>query len=456
MMNGMIDVLFISIITIIIGGVLVLIDKALEQYLDKLIPLNIYYRFICVTLLLYAVPFLIVLYRICYHFMVYPLIGLFGRATPVIRWIFLPLAAAWLISMVVQCIKKKKDIKILHGIYHNRMIVPRHYQNLLDEVREEMGIRRRISLYQSYQTGTVFIRGLIRPTIYLPVEKINDSSLRNIFLHELQHYKQGDILIKSINVILSIVYWFWPPYFYISKKYHLYAEVNNDNCCLKMLGDAREYYNVLASFADLSNENTDIFAPALIETKNEIIWRAILVRDYNKTKMKLSWTALFVAFTLITCSITAYGATSAVQYGYNQICNITMEGEQEEYIPVPELEEHEGNVTDLDGFTVIQEEEEGITARSGETFISTKLMNQCYYRSKAITKSKGDTIRVNVDVTPTNKEVTVGIIKPNGTTTYVKGKGTIAHTFSISTAGTYQVFISNYSGSQVTIVGYYK
>lgn len=456
MMSGMIDFLLISIITIIIGGVLVLANKALEHYFAKLIQLNFYYRFLCAVLLLYGAPFLIVLFRICYHFMVHPVTTLFGTETSVMCWIFLLLAVAWLIGIVVRYIKQKKDIGILHGIYHNRMPAPPHYQSLLDEVREEMGIRRRISLYQSYQAGTAFISGLIRPAIYLPVEEIDESVLRVIFIHELQHYKQGDIPLKLISAILGIVYWFWPPYFYINKRYHLFAEVNNDINCSKMLGDGRKYYYILADFADLSEKGTDIFAPALLEEKNEIIRRVILVNTYNTKKTKLSWAALFVALTLVTCSITAYGATSAIQYGFNQAWNATMVGEQEELIPVPELEEYEGTVKDLEGLTVVEEEETGVAGRSGETTIDCSLMNQCYYRSKLITKSKGGTIRVTVDVTPTNKEVTVGIIKPDKTTTYVKGKGTIAHTFSTATTGNYQVFISNYSGTKVSIYGYYK
>lgn len=456
MMNGIVDVLIINIIAIAIGGVLVLMYKALERYFGNVFQLNFYYRFLCAVLLLYGVSFVIGLFRICYHIIVHPNATLFGMATSAICWISALLMIAWLIGMIVQYKEQKNGLDVLHGIYHNRMPAPLCYKNVLDEVREEMGIRRHISLYQSYQARTVFISGIIKPTIYLPVEKLEDSSLRVIFMHELQHYKQGDITFKFISAIMSIVYWFWLPYFYIIKKYNLYAEANNDNYCLKMLKDARKYYHILLDFADLSNMDTAIFVPALIEEKDEIIRRATLVNRYKANKTKLSWAALFIAFVLVTCSVTAYGATSAIQYGYNQTWNATMMGEQEELIPVPELEEYEGTIKDLEGLTVVEEDEQAITARTGETTISTSLMNQCYYRSKVFTKSAGGTVRVNVDVTPTNKEVTVGIIKPDRTTTYVKGKGTIAHTFSTPTTGTYQVFISNYSGTKVSIYGYYK
>ena len=456
MMNGIIDFIIINIITIIISGVLVLIYEVLEHYFGKLLRLNFYYRFLCTILLVHVAPLIIMLFRICYHIIVHPVTALLGAATPALSWIFVLLTVAWLISIMVQYKKQKKDIDFLHEIYQNRILAPHHYQNLLDEVRKEMGIRRRISVCQSYHARTVFISGLIRPTIYLPVEEINDSFLRVIFLHELRHYMQGDILFKFISTIVSIMYWFWSPYFYINKKYCLYAEANNDIYCLKMLGDGRKYYHTLVEFADLSKSEKDIIVPALIEEKDEILRRAELVNTYTAKKTKLSWLALFVAFTLVICSVTAYDATSAMQYGYDQVWNATMVGEEEELIPVPELEEHEGTVKDLEGLTEIEEVEQEITSRSGETFFSATLMNQTYYRSKAISKSKGGTIRVNVDVTPTNKEVKVGIIKPNGTTTYVQGKGTIAHTFSISETGSYQVFISNYSGAVVSVAGYYK
>lgn len=455
-MNGIIDFLLITIVTIIIGGVLVLLFKALERYLSTYFQLTFYYNFLSFAILLHIFPFVFILLRLYYHIMIHPVTALFGMATSGMTIIFSILAVVWMVGIVVHFVLQLDGIRLLSRISKEHTLVPQYYHKILGELCKEMGIRRHISIYCSYHSGTVFITGLIKPTIYVPVEQIDASFLRVILMHELRHYKQGDVLVKPICAILRLVFWFWPPFKYIADNYGIYAEANNDNYCInKLEGDGKQYFYMLVDFSDMGYRLKNVITSAWVEESNDIVRRAAIVNTYTAKKTKISMAAMFIAFTLAVCSVTAYGAKNTIQYGYNQMWHETMVGEEEQPDVIPELEEYEGSVDDFKGMTEVEGDQVDIAPLAGGNFISCTLMNQSYYRSPVISKSKGGTIEVTVSVKPTDKEVTVGIIKPGGTTTYVKGKKTIAHTFSCPTTGNYQVFISNYSGAQVSITGYY-
>lgn len=71
-------------------------------------------------------------------------------------------------------------------------------------------------------------------------------------------------------------------------------------------------------------------------------------------------------------------------------------------------------------------------------------------------KNVGDSISVAVDVTPGDATIRVGIKTVDGMKRYVRGESTIRHTFNITQAGTYKVFVENTSEVTVTVNGSYK
>ena len=95
--------------------------------------------------------------------------------------------------------------------------------------------------------------------------------------------------------------------------------------------------------------------------------------------------------------------------------------------------------------------------RAVGTTIDVRLANYSYYRSAEFYKKKTGSIYVSVSVEPTDRVISVGIIRPDGTTTYVEGKKNSSHEFTnLKMNGKFQVFIANRSGVRVNIGGYYK
>lgn len=75
------------------------------------------------------------------------------------------------------------------------------------------------------------------------------------------------------------------------------------------------------------------------------------------------------------------------------------------------------------------------------------------YTSESFTKKAGESVRITLAMSPAESDVAVGLYTPDGKV-YVIASGTVDHTFNISKAGNYSIYIENTSSSKVTITGF--
>jgi beta-lactamase regulating signal transducer with metallopeptidase domain len=90
---------------------------------------------------------------------------------------------------------------------------PELFQNLTESCRRQLGIRRIIPLRFAATAISPAICGLFRPVIIIPAalpQKLSESELRSVLLHELAHFKRGDLWISHAQILLQIVYWYNP------------------------------------------------------------------------------------------------------------------------------------------------------------------------------------------------------------------------------------------------------
>ena len=105
---------------------------------------------------------------------------------------------------------------------------------------EEMGIRRNIPIYSTAFLKSPIIVGLLKPCIYLPIHLIsdyNESSMRHMLLHELQHYKHKDAIASFLMNLARVIYWFNPFVWYALKEMRNDKEVACDTSVLNMLDE---------------------------------------------------------------------------------------------------------------------------------------------------------------------------------------------------------------------------
>jgi len=160
-------------------------------------------------------------------------------------------------------------------------------RRLYHQCLEEMGIHRKIPVYSTAFLKTPIIVGLLKPCIYLPIHLIsdyNESDMRYMLLHELQHYKHKDAAASYLMNLAGAVYWFNPFVWYALKEMRNDREVACDTSVLKMLEeDAYEDYgNTLINFAEKVSLSPFPFAAGLGGNMEQMKRRIINIASYEK------------------------------------------------------------------------------------------------------------------------------------------------------------------------------
>ncbi|MDD5017666.1 MAG: DUF6034 family protein [Eubacteriales bacterium] len=138
-------------------------------------------------------------------------------------------------------------------IRRERTETPAYLAAVLNACRKELGIRRRIDILVQTAVAVPAISGTVKPILILPdsLKNADETELRHIFLHELIHYKNGDLIVIQIMNILNCLYWFNPLVWLCIKLMRRDMETICDQRCLRLLDKSTRngYVSTVLQFA---------------------------------------------------------------------------------------------------------------------------------------------------------------------------------------------------------------
>ncbi|MFS1514730.1 M56 family metallopeptidase [Chengkuizengella sp. SCS-71B] len=184
---------------------------------------------------------------------------------------------------------------------------------LLENCKNEMKLRNKITMIYVDTTNTPSITGLIRPKLLLPKEIMHQLSYeekRYVFLHELAHLKRKDIFINWIALYVQVINWFNPLVWYAFYKMREEAEESCDASVLAHLKKSEhvEYGKTILNFlTKLSKPNLMPVTMGIANNKTTIQRRIMRIAMFKKTSFKKS-----VATTALTVGMGLVGLTSAL------------------------------------------------------------------------------------------------------------------------------------------------
>lgn len=198
------------------------------------------------------------------------------------------LLGIWIVGILAMIILVIKSSLRLHTLEKSALpLQNQEVRRLYHRCLEEMGIHRDIPVYSTAFLKSPIIVGLLKPCIYLPIHLISDydeSDMRYMLLHELQHYKHHDAIANYLMNLAGVVYWFNPLVWYALKEMRNDREVACDTSVLKMLEeDAYEDYgNTLINFAEKVSLTPFPFAAGLGGNMKQMKRRIINIASYEK------------------------------------------------------------------------------------------------------------------------------------------------------------------------------
>lgn len=376
-------------------------------------------------------------------------------STVFINKVFMVLFFIWVGGVLYLLVSQLHTWYYYRHMKKGRMAVPVEYFELLRKLCMEMKLKYSIHLYQGYGVKSPFIIGVIHPQIYLPVKDFSMEDLEMILYHELIHYKQGDTFWKPIFGFVGNIYWFNPLSRLLWTEATRWAEVSCDTYCCQEKFEKKKYFTLLLNMGSVDSFHLSGYAPMWTEGGNELRWRINFMKGYVLKKTNIAVVIAIAVVSLLGGSISAHAATQGIKKIYQEAYLNTVEETEETLNDENELQEYEGTLDEFKGMKIIEHLDEQKNALSKVGTIDWTVNSKTIHYTTGFHISAGGKIAVAIGITQSDEIVTVGILKPDGKTSYVQGKNIISHTFSASKTGTYKVFVSNTTEAKVTVGGSY-
>jgi beta-lactamase regulating signal transducer with metallopeptidase domain len=194
------------------------------------------------------------------------------------------------------------NIRLKMKINQNKIDVNNdRYHRLLEKCIKQLGITRNFEIIVQDYIGTPALMG-INPKIILPVymEEMEDQNVEYILLHELTHYRRGDMILNHLLIVLQIIYWFNPLTWMLFKFIRQDMELANDGAVLKTIGNEKQREYSRSLIAVLSKYNNVSFAPKLlcmVDNKENMERRIKMIKlgeVFKKKKVIISLISLVI------------------------------------------------------------------------------------------------------------------------------------------------------------------
>lgn len=123
---------------------------------------------------------------------------------------------------------------------------------------DQLQLRRRPRLLACQGLKVPMLAGTLRPAILLPRGKLTGEELGFSLLHELTHFRRGDIWLKTLAMWVNALYWFDPLMWYMVRLVERDTELACDEDALRLLSpeDYRAYgQTILSAVAKLQKKD---------------------------------------------------------------------------------------------------------------------------------------------------------------------------------------------------------
>ena len=196
-------------------------------------------------------------------------------------------------------------------IRHAQTGVPEHVTAAFEACKEELGVRRHIRIQMQSAVAVPFITGVLKPTLVLPdsLREHGGIDLKHIFIHELTHYRHGDLLVIQALNALNCVYWFNPLVWLCFSMIRSDMETICDQRCLRLAASdgQRGYVETVLAFAGLPAGNRRLHAAMSISDGCSGMEKRIrdMFKPRKTGRRTRALAGLIAALMLATCMLTA-------------------------------------------------------------------------------------------------------------------------------------------------------
>ena len=220
----------------------------------------------------------------------------------------------WLTIFVILLIKRMYSYLSMHKKVGKIQVENKRIISLLENCKKKLHIRKTIKLIEQDYTFMPSTIGIfnVKILVFDTFLEMDDTSITNVFMHELSHYKRKDNVVNFMILIIKSLHWFNPILDIMFKSIREDMELATDEIAIsKMSGEERlAYCNSLIKFS--TNSDTT-FEPVLglsdvAKTLSKRLKAISAKKDFDrKSKFIFSITILIMILLCLVLYPTSYG-----------------------------------------------------------------------------------------------------------------------------------------------------
>lgn len=194
----------------------------------------------------------------------------------------------WIFGVLIMITHTINSKISLHSIKKSAIIVQnKNICKLYKKCLDELKITTDIPIFCTAFLQSPVITGLLKPSIYIPLNLIseyNETDMRYILLHELQHHKHKDCIVNFFMNIIRILYWFNPLIRYALNSMRNDREIACDTSVMLMLKETeyKEYGKALINIAEKFSLSPFPFVTGISSNTRQLKKRIINISTYKK------------------------------------------------------------------------------------------------------------------------------------------------------------------------------
>ena len=184
------------------------------------------------------------------------------------RWIFM----IWVVGVMLFSVYHLLGWRRARGfVKRGTSPAPSVWQERFEKLRDELRVRKLVSLLSSSLVKVPCVVGWMKPVILVPVSmftSLDPSEIEMILMHELAHVRRYDVLINIVQTTMEILFFFNPAVWWLSRQ----IRIERENCCddttILRTANPLRYARALTNLEELRMFQTN-FGSALTATPLE-------------------------------------------------------------------------------------------------------------------------------------------------------------------------------------------
>lgn len=190
----------------------------------------------------------------------------------------------WLCGLLFVCIRNRYSYQKVKALKANPRISRPDYLSIFDRVKEEVGIKKSITLLCANDVETICTLGAFKKYVIIPEEGLTEEEIYYSLKHELIHARRSDIIWRYIGLLAVLLHWFNPLAYLYFYTMTVYCERSCDAILVQNLDKAarKRYGELIINISQENGWGKRKYQTNLGGSKKMIEWRLISMLNSGK------------------------------------------------------------------------------------------------------------------------------------------------------------------------------